>query len=156
MRDDGIWARVRWTPLQRGRACEGAEIRASFAHHDPRRNCFNGAAPVRARKSASTKAKTADSSKLQRGRACEGAEIQRPPAGGGGGLFRFNGAAPVRARKSKRMMSSGRGSNGFNGAAPVRARKYERHRRFLTAKWALQRGRACEGAEMGRQTRKTT
>ncbi len=63
----------RFLTLQRGRACEGAEITNDSAA-SVRAACFNGAAPVRARKSmvkASARA----------------------------ALSCFNGAAPVRARK---------------------------------------------------------
>ncbi len=59
--------------LQRGRACEGAEISSSTTL-TPRRSSFNGAAPVRARKFTHG---------LQTGARWRS----------------FNGAAPVRARK---------------------------------------------------------
>ncbi len=84
---------------------------------------------------------------LQRGRACEGAEIptnralpKRAPS--------FNGAAPVRARKCRGSAGDPRLSQCFNGAAPVRARKSASLRFGGAELRKLQRGRACEGAEM--------
>ncbi len=60
--------------LQRGRACEGAEIRWLLANY-------------------------AKPGQLQRGRACEGAEMVLTLMGQCRDRLCFNGAAPVRARK---------------------------------------------------------
>ncbi len=62
--------------LQRGRACEGAEIRAADRRRREPIGRFNGAAPVRARKSALEVLIDRMMVALQRGRACEGAEMQ--------------------------------------------------------------------------------
>ena len=108
--------------LQRGRACEGAEIRVHGERFGGAAVRFNGAAPVRARKCPAARPCLSQSAGLQRGRACEGAEISQPPAAEYP-ADRFNGAAPVRARKSGRDAPEPCRSTRFNGAAPVRARK---------------------------------
>ncbi len=137
--------------------------------------CFNGAAPVRARKWQNSFTLNCTINKLQRGRACEGAEIVRVGSpvsatfwlqrgracegaeirGSGGGKesfnLSFNGAAPVRARKSGRLVRRRPCQPGFNGAAPVRARKLLYFRPEVSAGCRLQRGRACEGAEITRE-----
>ncbi len=60
----------------------------------------------------------------------------------------FNGAAPVRARKCGRAYHFQQRGIRFNGAAPVRARKSGPYRMVSSGRGSLQRGRACEGAEM--------
>ena len=80
--------------LQWGRSGEGAEDGAE--RPDGRTTGFNGAAPVRERKTG---------------------RLDRRPGRG-----RFNGAAPVRERKTIRR-SARTPSGRFNGAAPVRERK---------------------------------
>ncbi len=62
--------------LQRGRACEGAEIPSTSTAWWLSCPCFNGAAPVRARKYPTRPVPPSGVSGLQRGRACEGAEIR--------------------------------------------------------------------------------
>ncbi len=62
--------------LQRGRACEGAEIMRFRRGRWQSMAGFNGAAPVRARKSARIHKEAKEGVLLQRGRACEGAEMQ--------------------------------------------------------------------------------
>ncbi len=84
--------------LQRGRACEGAEM------HQCKRVVI-------------------DMTGLQRGRACEGAEIGLSFPIMNGWHSGFNGAAPVRARKSATACPTIEPRASFNGAAPVRARK---------------------------------
>ena len=61
----------------------------------------------------------------------------------------FNGAAPVRARKCNTRSMPHLPPPCFNGAAPVRARKCRNAMKDWQAAARLQRGRACEGAEMG-------
>ncbi len=103
---------------------------------------------MRARKSEPDETKWVGIAELQRGRACEGAEIRS-------GWYAvacpwcFNGAAPVRARKSRHCRKACRPSVRFNGAAPVRARKCSAASQIRSACSWLQRGRACEGAEIG-------
>ena len=109
---------VRW--LRWGRSGEGAEdwatTRYAFA------TGFNGAAPVRERKTGSTLTNiSARSAVLQWGRSGEGAEDEdgseaEPDRWG------FNGAAPVRERKTG-ATARRRAQGSFNGAAPVRERK---------------------------------
>ncbi len=62
--------------LQRGRACEGAEIQRTPCGEGRANICFNGAAPVRARKCARMLCAGVRVTRLQRGRACEGAEMK--------------------------------------------------------------------------------
>ncbi len=69
-----IWARFADVWLQRGRACEGAEIRRVFGSCKSEELRFNGAAPVRARKWSSLQLSQNEGTS-------------------------FNGAAPGRARK---------------------------------------------------------
>ena len=109
--------------LQRGRACEGAEMNPVPATNRTT-TCFNGAAPVRARKFA-----------------------ENVGAGELVGLG-FNGAAPVRARKWTEWKMPALRIHRFNGAAPVRARKWTVSEKMVERARKLQRGRACEGAEM--------
>ena len=110
--------------------------------------CFNGAAPVGARKDNEELKPGQLVFWLQRGRARGGAEgsrsatgcqapfyrLQRGRARGGAEGFggsnnfnivgnRFNGAAPVGARKEDWRKCDSAGGLGFNGAAPVGARK---------------------------------
>ncbi len=85
--------------LQRGRACEGAEIRSEPGVYVISVCSFNGAAPVRARKSDARCAVEVKGWTLQRGRACEGAEMKKSQAAVCMARNSFNGAAPVRARK---------------------------------------------------------
>ncbi len=75
MRSSNVTSHARRS-LQRGRACEGAEMRGAESVAEWSHNRFNGAAPVRARKSVNVSRVVPELSLLQRGRACEGAEIR--------------------------------------------------------------------------------
>ncbi len=84
--------------LQRGRACEGAEIAAKRENTDSSRRLQRGRACEGAEMGEEPGGDGPQGLTLQRGRACEGAEIS--PCWLTGCLsFCFNGAAPVRARK---------------------------------------------------------
>ena len=83
---------------------------------------FNGAAPVKERKTPRRLAIPTECSRLQWGRSGEGAEDVRsgllPP-----GTGCFNGAAPVKERKTQQIEMTSTMSIRFNGAAPVKERK---------------------------------
>ncbi len=91
--------------LQRGRACEGAEMVPSSCSGVRACQLQRGRACEGAEMTG-VEADVCESIRLQRGRACEGAEIPTLA------IRHFSG------------------SNGFNGAAPVRARKYQ-----LVGRW---------------------
>ena len=89
----------------------------------PANVCFNGAAPVRARKYVRVYNSTASTLTLQRGRACEGAEI-------------------ITAEDNADLDRALQRGRACEGAEIDRAMAT----RFGAT--MLQRGRACEGAEM--------
>ena len=86
--------------------------------------------------------------RLQWGRSGEGAEDARPHASARKPGSGFNGAAPVKERKTSqarhRRPPLGRS---FNGAAPVKERKTPKSRRDDVPDDRLQWGRSGEGAE---------
>ncbi len=91
--------------------------------HAPSTTGFNGAAPMKARKSLAGGEGVANHmSRLQWSRADEGAEIWDrllPPKA----ESCFNGAAPMKARKCLLRRSPLPQPRRFNGAAPMKARK---------------------------------
>jgi len=136
--------------------------------------CFNGAAPLKARKLGCPNGMPDFSSLLQWGRAVEGAETPTVPhpvdirhatsfngaaplkarklwplrRAGWSPSARFNGAAPLKARKHRVYVDGrARKSGGFNGAAPLKARKRSARKTLQAASYRLQWGRAVEGAE---------
>ena len=99
------------------------------------RTCFNGAAPVKARKRN------------------DGVTV---PVRGLG----FNGAAPVKARKPAADVLAGEGYISFNGAAPVKARKRERFEGLVRLAFNASMGprrlrRGNPSAARARTTRRT-
>ena len=91
--------------LQWGRTLTGAETRIVPDERVGRKDCFNGAAPLRARKLDDISARLARVEKLQWGRTLTVAETRHRAGRIPDNPPRFNGAAPLRARKQYRSLA---------------------------------------------------
>ncbi len=114
---------------------------------DDQRRRFNGAAPVRARKSRGLGLCRSSLLRLQRGRACEGAEIvptvEIP--------ILFHGLQRGRACEGAEMILSTAVTKLWVELQRGRAcegAEMPPHHKATGASCRLQRGRACEGAEI--------
>ncbi len=85
-------------PCFNGAAPLKARKQNNSENNDPSGHCFNGAAPLKARKLRPSSWTGKADLKLQWGRAVEGAETSRPGRRDARAR-RFNGAAPLKARK---------------------------------------------------------
>ncbi len=156
---EGAERTARGRPALRVGCFNGAAPRRARRARFPSRLCrtsvgFNGAAPRRARRVTRGMAATGNQVQLQWGRAPEGAErcrrraIRWPMAG-------FNGAAPRRARRDLRGCRTRCTPRRFNGAAPRRARRDLHEWVAANPEGGLQWGRAPEGAERVRRSRRS-